>query len=67
MSSETHPYQPRHQPANADAFVMCSSGETVSFGELEARANQGAHLLRQSGVCAGDHIALLIENRREFL
>ena len=67
MSSETHPYQPRHQPANADAFVMCSSGETVTFGELEARANQGAHLLRQSGVCAGDHIALLMENRREFL
>jgi len=67
MSSQTHPYQPRHHPADAAAFVMCSSGETVTFGELEARANQGAHLLRQYGISVGDHIAILMENRREFL
>jgi long-chain acyl-CoA synthetase len=49
------------------AFKMCGSGESVSFADLEARANQGAHLLRASGVQTGDHILILMENRREFL
>jgi len=61
------PYQPRCYAADSPAFVMCASGETVTFGELEARANQAAHLLRNAGITAGDHIAVLMENRREFL
>ena len=60
-------YQPRSHSADTAAFVMCSSGETVTFGELESRANQGAHLLRKAGVQVGNHIAMLMENRREFL
>lgn len=67
---DTHPYQPRahaqKDPA-AIAYVMCATGEAVSFAELEARANQGAHLLRDAGIRRGDHIAILMENRREFL
>jgi len=39
----------------------------VTFAELELRANQGAHLLRAAGVEVGDHIVILMENRREFL
>ncbi|WP_246162167.1 acyl-CoA synthetase [Roseovarius faecimaris] len=46
---------------------MCDTGETVSFADLEARANQGAHLLRSRGIGVGDHIAILMDNRREFL
>ncbi|MBY8977955.1 acyl-CoA synthetase [Rhodobacteraceae bacterium NNCM2] len=46
---------------------MCATGESISFGELEARANQGAHLLRSAGIGVGDHIAILMENRREFM
>ena len=60
-------YQIRSHATDTPAFVMCASGETVTFGELEARANQGAHLLRNAGVRVGDHIAILMENRREFL
>ena len=60
-------YQIRSHAIDTHAFVMCGSGETVTFGELEARANQGAHLLRNAGVRVGDHIAILMENRREFL
>ncbi|MDU8912303.1 acyl-CoA synthetase [Aestuariicoccus sp. MJ-SS9] len=67
MSRSSHPYQPRFHPPEKPAFVMCDSGETVSFGTLEARANQGAHLLRSNGIGVGDHIAILMENRREFL
>lgn len=46
---------------------MCGNGEEVTFGELEERANQGAHLFRNAGIQIGDHIAILMENRREFL
>ena len=49
------------------AFRMCATGEDVSFAQLEARANRGAHLLRQAGIGIGDHIAILMENRRELL
>lgn len=60
-------YQPRYYDRNKIAFVMCSTGEKVSFGELEDRANQGAHLIRSLGVGTEDHIAILMENRREFM
>lgn len=60
-------YQTRCYAEDATAFVMCATGKAVSFGELESRANQGAHLLRKNKVNTGDHIAILMENRREFL
>jgi fatty-acyl-CoA synthase len=49
------------------AFKMCATGEDVSFAQLEQRSNQGAHVLRRLGVNIGDHIVILMENRREFL
>lgn len=67
MSSQPYPYQPRAHPSEKPAFIMASSGETVTFGKLEERANQGAHLLRAQGIHQGDHIAVLMENRREML
>ena len=39
----------------------------MTFAQLEARANQGAHLLHAAGLKTGDHIVILMENRREFL
>lgn len=67
MSDIDTSWQPRHHPADKAAFVMAATGESVSFGALEARANQGAHLLRATGIEAGAHIAILMENRREML
>lgn len=60
-------WQPRHRPADKAAFVMAATGESVSFGTLETRANQGAHVLRKAGITSGAHIAILMENRREML
>jgi long-chain acyl-CoA synthetase len=56
-------------PGDADrlAFQMCESGETVTFGQLEARANQAARVLRSCGVTRGAHVALLMKNHRRFL
>jgi acyl-CoA synthetase (AMP-forming)/AMP-acid ligase II len=49
------------------AIVMASSGETVTFGEFEARSNRVAHLLRSTGLRRGDHIAVFIENSPQLL
>ena len=49
------------------AIIMASSGETVTFGEFEARSNRVAHLLRDAGLRRGDHIAVFIENSSQLL
>ncbi|HUN52929.1 MAG TPA: AMP-binding protein, partial [Candidatus Sulfotelmatobacter sp.] len=51
-----------HRPA----IVMAASGETVSYGELEARSNQAAQMFRALGLRRGDHIAFMLENRAGF-
>ena len=49
------------------AVVMATSGEVVTFGQLDERSNQLAHLLRAAGLQRGDHIALFMENHPRFL
>jgi long-chain acyl-CoA synthetase len=44
------------------AIIMAQSGETITHGELEARANKLAHLLRAVGLNRGDHYAIFMEN-----
>lgn len=70
MPEEARPFQiryhARHTPQKI-AFTLSPTGQEVSFSALEARANQGAHRFRQIGLGIGDHVAILMENRREFL
>ncbi|MCW2893562.1 MAG: acyl-CoA synthetase [Actinomycetia bacterium] len=49
------------------AIIMAASGETVTFGDYEARSNRVAHLLRDAGLRRGDHIAVFIENSPQLL
>ncbi len=44
------------------AFIMAASGESVSYGELEARSNRLAHLFRGLGLRRLDHYAIFTEN-----
>jgi long-chain acyl-CoA synthetase len=44
------------------AVIMHPSGIVVTFGELEARANQLAHYFRAAGLVEGDAVAILMEN-----
>jgi long-chain acyl-CoA synthetase len=48
------------------AYVMASSGEVVTYRELNDRSNRLAQLFHDAGLRFGDHIAVLMENRREF-
>lgn len=48
------------------AYIMARTGEIVTYADLEARSNQGAHLLRSLGLNRGDGIALMLENDARF-
>ncbi|MFI4933235.1 MAG: acyl-CoA synthetase [Caulobacterales bacterium] len=61
-----HPSEHAKTHPNKPAYIMASSGETVTFAELEARSNQGAHLLRSLGVQAGDSVAIFMENTARY-
>jgi fatty-acyl-CoA synthase len=54
-----------HPPENT-AVVMAASGQTVTYGELDAAANRVSHLLRSHGLQPGDHIALIVDNTPAF-
>ncbi len=62
-----HPRRHALEKPQDIAFRISTTGQTVTFAELEARANQAAHLFRRHGLKRGDHIVILMENRREFL
>ncbi len=46
---------------------MAGSGKAITYRELDELSNQGAHLFRSLGLKAGDHIAILMENRLAFM
>ncbi|HXQ76521.1 MAG TPA: acyl-CoA synthetase [Acidimicrobiales bacterium] len=58
--------QARRHP-EATAVVMGGTGETMSYGEVDAGSNRFARLLRSRGMTTGDHLALLMENNIRFL
>jgi long-chain acyl-CoA synthetase len=58
VHAKTHP--------DKAAYIMAYSGETVTYGELEARSNQTAHLFRALGLKPGDAVAFFIENHPRY-
>jgi acyl-CoA synthetase (AMP-forming)/AMP-acid ligase II len=48
------------------AVVVGGTDATLTYGQLEARSNRVAHVLRARGLGVGDHVAMLLENRTEF-
>ena len=61
-----HPYIHAKTHPDKPAYIMASSGETVTYGELDARSNQGAHLFRSLGINKGDSIALFMDNTPRY-
>jgi len=57
-----------HAEATPDkpAVIMYPSGRVVTFGEMEKRANQLAHLFRSRGLREGDAVAILMENNEHY-
>ncbi len=49
------------------AFVMASTGEVVTYLELDQRSNRLARLLYDRGLRFGDHVAIFMENNDRYL
>ena len=49
------------------AFIMASTGEAVTYRELEARSNRLAHLFRSRGLRRLDHYSIFMENNNRYL
>jgi len=54
------------QSPDSPAVIMGTSGEQLTFAELEERSIRFARALRSRGVEPGDHIAILMENNRAY-
>jgi len=52
---------------NRAAVIMAGTGETISYGELEARSNRLAHLLRRHGLRRLDHYSIYMENNARYV
>ena len=49
------------------AVIMATTGEVVTYAELDAEANRLSRVLREAGLQPGDHVALCLENSAHFL
>src|SRR5215470_10974387 len=63
----THPSIHTRTFPDKIAYRMAGTGKAITYRELDQLSNQGAHLFRALGLKAGDHIALLMENRLAFM
>src|SRR5512139_708051 len=61
-----HPATHAKTQADRAAYVMASTGEVVTYRELDERSNQGAHLFRSLGLKVGDVIAILMDNNPRY-
>ncbi len=51
---------------SAMAAVIAETGVGITFGELEDRSRQLAHLFRNRGLGPGSHVAVLLENHVRY-
>ena len=58
----THPRLHARERPDHPAVVMSDGSDTISYAELERRANRGAHLLRSLGIVRGDAVAFWLPN-----
>ncbi|MBH5143531.1 AMP-binding protein [Rhodococcus erythropolis] len=51
---------------DALAYVMASSGRSLTYDQLDRRSNQLAHRWRQEGIRSGDTVVIAMENNIEW-
>jgi long-chain acyl-CoA synthetase len=59
LQAKARPQQP--------AFIMATTGETVTYAELDRRSNRLAHFLRANGLGRLDHYAIFMENNARYV
>src|ERR1700722_8443253 len=61
-----HPTHHAKSKPDKPAYIMGGSGETVTYGQLDARSNQGAHLFRSLGIGKGGSVAIFMDNSPRY-
>jgi len=61
-----HPHIHAKENPDKPAFIMASSGEVVTYKQLDERSNQIANFFRERNLSPGDHIAIFLENNVKF-
>jgi acyl-CoA synthetase (AMP-forming)/AMP-acid ligase II len=62
-----HPRVHAQKTPDKPAYIMAGSNETVTYGQLEDRANQCSHLFRKIGLSEKGNICVLMENNIHYL
>src|SRR2546426_6111366 len=62
-----HPGEIAARAPDRPAIIMATTGETVSFRELNERSNQAANLFQARGLKHGDSIAIFLETHVRYL
>ncbi|QEZ48926.1 acyl-CoA synthetase [Cupriavidus oxalaticus] len=64
MESQNWSYLGDHARAHPErpAVINGTTGESITYAELDHRSNRLAHYLRNLGLRPGDHIAMVLEN-----
>ena len=55
------------QSPDLPAIIMGSTGEVVTYRDLDERSNRLAHLFRARGLRKGDSVALFMENNVRYM
>jgi long-chain acyl-CoA synthetase len=61
-----HPAAHAASRGDRAALIMGASGEVLTYRQLDDASNRVARLLRAAGLVRGDHVAVLLTNRREW-
>lgn len=62
-----HPSSHAARRPDRPAVIMAGSGARRTYGDLDAASNQMAHLFRAAGLVVGDVVAIMMENRIDYL
>lgn len=62
-----HPSFHAQRTPDKIVYQMAGSGKALTYAQLDRKSNQGAQALRHLGIGPGGSIALLMENRLEFM
>lgn len=61
-----HPRIHAAEAPGRPAAILAETGQTLCYGDLEERANRGAHLFRSLGIASGDAIVIWLPNLLEY-
>lgn len=56
-----------HAKRNPDQIAISFRGELMSYGELNQKANQLAHYLRNTGIGPDDYVGIMMDNSFEMI